>query len=248
VSVLPQRFFVERLAPGLVDVAVMVPPGANPASFEPGFAQRQAVADARLYVAVGHPAFLFEGTWLAPLLAERSDLPVASAAPESAAAGEDPHVWVSPGGARPMARSIAAGLARILPDERGAIDANLARLLADIDALDAEVRDILAPVRGDRFVVLHPAWGSFAREYGLVQVSIDREAKEPDARELALLIESSRAAGVRVIFVQPQFNPTPAQLVAAEIGARIETLDPFAPDWDRNLLRSARAIAEAAVP
>jgi zinc transport system substrate-binding protein len=53
---------------------------------------------------------------------------------------------------------------------------------------------------------------------------------------------------VRVIFVQPQFNPTPAQLVAAEIGARIETLDPFAPDWDRNLLRSARAIAEAAVP
>ena len=92
------------------------------------------------------------------------------------------------------------------------------------------------------------AWEAFAQEYGLVQVSIDREAKDPDARELAQVIASARAAGVRVVFVQPQFDPTPARLVAAEIGARIETLDALAPDWDQNLRRSARAIAAAAVP
>ncbi|MCA9512166.1 MAG: zinc ABC transporter substrate-binding protein, partial [Myxococcales bacterium] len=140
--------------------------------------------------------------------------------------------------------SVARALADALPAERAAIDARLEGLRRDAEALDAELRARLAPVRGRTFLVFHPAFGYLAREYGLVQVAIEDEGKEPDAHELARLVARARDEGVRVIFVQPQFDRAAAQTIADEVGARLEVLDPLAPDWDDNLRRVARALAE----
>ena len=97
-------------------------------------------------------------------------------------------------------------------------------------------------------MVHHPAWGYFAQEYGLEQVAIEHEGKEPDVRQLAELIQRARRDGVQVVFAQPQFDPASAELVAAEIGARVELLDPLAYDWATNLRHVARRIAEGAIP
>jgi len=71
-------------------------------------------------------------------------------------------------------------------------------------------------------------------------------AREPDPRRLAQLIERARALGVAVVFSQPQFDPTSARVVAAEIGARIESLDPLAADWATNLVHVAERLAAEA--
>jgi zinc transport system substrate-binding protein len=248
VSVLPFAAFVEALASDRVSLEVMIPPGANPASYEPTLPQLQRLSRAVLFVKVGHPRFPFEAAWLARLLAERTDLPVVDASAGVEALGDDPHLWVSPRRVRAMAPALADGLVGVLPEHREAILAARVRFEREIDALDAELAETLAPVRGQRFWVYHPAWGHLAADYGLVQRAIEAEGKEPDARALAARLAEARGAGVSVVFAQPQFDAASARVVAAEIGARVELLDPLAPDWADNLRRVARALAEAAVP
>jgi zinc transport system substrate-binding protein len=97
---------------------------------------------------------------------------------------------------------------------------------------------------GRRFYVFHPAWGSFAAEYDLDQVSIEVDNKEPDPRQLATLIQRAREEKARVIFAQPQFSKRSAELLAAEIGARVVVVDPLAHDWETNLRQAAAAFRE----
>ena len=248
VSVLPQRFFVERIAGDAVEVAVMIPPGANPASHEPTIAQLRALHEARLVVTVGHPDFPFERAWLGALLAEAAPPAVIEASAGVDFVPGDPHLWVSPRRARGMARNIAAALAELLPERREAFEARLAALLEEIDRLDAELRDTLSPHKGGRFLVFHPAWGYLAADYGLEQMAVQQHGKDPDPRRLADLIREAREAGIEVIFAQPHFDPTSAEVIADEIGGRVEWLDPLAPDWPDNLRRVARALARGAVP
>jgi zinc transport system substrate-binding protein len=98
-------------------------------------------------------------------------------------------------------------------------------------------------LRGKTFFVFHPAWGYFADEYGLKQVAIEQEGKEPSDEEATALQRSARQQGVKVVFVQPQIASRGAEAVARAIGARVEVLDPLAPDVLDNLVRAARAIA-----
>jgi zinc transport system substrate-binding protein len=248
VSVLPLSYFVEKIAGDLVRVEVMIPPGASPVTFEPSFAQLRAVAAASLYVKVGHPRFAFESARLEGLLADTQDLGVVDASAEIETHTGDPHVWVSPRHARRIAAHLESALEPLLPQHQAELRANLASLLGEIDALDVEIQDLLRGKRGARFVVYHPAWGYFAQEYGLEQVAIEHEGREPDARQLAELIRRAERDGVRVVFAQPQFDPASAELVAAEIGARVELLDPLAYDWAANLRHVALRIAEGATP
>lgn len=246
VSVLPQAWFVERIAGDRVRVVVMLPPGANPATYEPGFRELAAATGASLIVSVGHPAFPFEAAWIEAIVHEAPRAQRVDASKGIDGDALDPHVWVSPRHARRMAQNLHAALVALLPREREALDVNAGALLAEIDAVDAELRARLSTRRGDRFLVVHPAWGYLARDYGLVQWAIEAGGREPGARALAERIAEARAAGIPVVFAQPQFDSTAAELVAAEIGARVEWIDPLAPDWAANLRRVGGLLAEAA--
>lgn len=247
VSVAPQAYLVGRLAGDRVEVETMIPPGANPVSYEPTIRQRRALAEADLYVKLGHPQFPLEAMVLGDLLAENRKVRIVDCSKGVALIAGDPHFWLSPRHLRAIARNTAAGLAAVLPEQRNGIDSQLTRLLAELDELDAEIREMLAVVRGRSFFVFHPAWGYFAQEYGLVQVAIEKDHKTPDSRGLAQLIHEAKLRDVNVIFVQPQFDPRSAELVAHEIHARIEVLDPLAYEVLENLRTAARRIAAATV-
>lgn len=242
VSVLPQQYVVDRIAGGLVRTEVMIPPGASPHLHEPTVAQLRLLHEADLYVKVGHPHFPFERVWLDRLLAETPDLRVVDSSAGIESRAEDPHVWLAPRHVEAMAVAIEAALEDLLPEKRETLRTNLAALRAEIEVLDADLRSTLADKRGRRFLVFHPAWGYFAEAYGLEQIAVEQERKEPDARELAALIEHARREGIRVIFVQPQFDAAAAETLAREVGARVEPLDPLAYDWADNLRRAARAL------
>lgn len=247
VSVPPQAYFVERIAGDLVDVVVMVPPGANPATHEPSVRQMQAISRAALYVAVGHPAFPFERAWLGRFLRENPRITVVTGT-QGEDRADDPHVWLAPSAVRPMVIAIAKALGTVEPAHRATFQANLAELLSAIDSLDGDIRATLAPLPSKRFAVFHPAWGHYARDYGLEQIAIEVDGKEPSAAQLATVIDRLRREGVRIVFVQPQFSKASAEVIASEIGGTVRSIDPLAYDWLGNMRAVTRALAEALTP
>lgn len=245
VSVLPQAYFVRRIAGELVDVEALIPPGANPATYEPTVRQMRAFTDASLYVKVGHPNFPFESAWLDRLLGEAPELPVVDCSRGIQRLPGDPHVWLSPAVARSIAAHLAESLGTLLPAQEDLLQANLQSLLADIDELDDELRRELGEHSGGKILVFHAAWGYFVREYGLIQVAIEQGHREPTAQQLETLIEEAREEGLSRIFMQPQFPRRSAELLAEEIGAEVVTIDPLAPDWLANLRRVGYSFKEA---
>ena len=126
---------------------------------------------------------------------------------------------------------------------------NLAALEKKLDRLDDRVRRKLAPLKGKAFFVYHPAWGYFADEYGLRQVPIEIEGKEPSDAELTELQREVRREKVKVIFAQPQ---TPQRAVRAIIqsveSVRMSILDDLDPDPSAAIQRAADEIAQSAGP
>lgn len=272
VSIVPQRYFVDKIAGDMADTQVMVLPGQSPATYEPSPRQMAALSHASCYIAIGVP---FENVWLPRFQDASSGLAVfhADAGIEKRAMkahhhegeheeaehkeggheevhehhGLDPHIWLSPTLAKTIARNTCDALIAVLPDKESALRANLDDLLGEIDALDASIRTILAPIPQDkrRFLVFHPSWGYFAQDYDLQQIPIEMEGKEPGPAQLAQIIDKARAENIAVVFAQPQFSATSANVVAQEIGGRVEMLDPLAEDWDANLTRAATAFQKA---
>jgi len=158
----------------------------------------------------------------------------------------DPHVWTDPRLVKHMAGTIRDQLTALDP-EHGAVYARRYRAFAaELDALDRDIRSLLDGLSGRKFMVFHPAWGYFARAYGLIQVPIEKDGKESGPRALTALIEQAGREQVQVIFVQPQFSRNSAEQVARAIGGRVVAIDPLAADYADNLRRVARQIAGAA--
>lgn len=261
VSILPQKSFVEKIAGDLADVTVMVPPGASPASYEPKASQMKKITRAEIYFAIGVP---FEKAWLPRFAAQNPKMkivdvtagikkrPMVSHRHEHGSGHHhredslDPHVWLSPPLVAIVAENIAEALKDADPEHAAEYMKNLERFKREIEALDRELRKILEPCRGTAMMVFHPSWGYFANQYGLRQIPIEAEGKEPRSKRLAELIKEAKEEGVKAIFVQPQFSKRAAEAIADSIGAEVVVADPMAADWAESLIDTAKELCKAA--
>ena len=246
VTILPQAEFVENVGGEKVRVTVMVPPGASPHTYEPTPSQMTALAKAEMYAKVGS-GVEFELVWMDKLLATNPDMLVVDCSQgielqemvaedeHEHSEREDPHIWMSPANAQIMVRNICAGLIGVNPENKGYYEQNRDAYLAQLAEIDREIIDSLAGVENRRFMVYHPAFGYFAREYGLTMIPIEKEGKEPTAAGLAHLIEQAKAHDIRVIFAEPQFDPKSAEVIAEAIGGRVVLIDALAKDYIGNL-------------
>ncbi|MBI9085718.1 MAG: zinc ABC transporter substrate-binding protein [Desulfobacterales bacterium] len=147
----------------------------------------------------------------------------------------DPHIWLSPPLVKMQARNILAALQQIDPDHGAVYEANAEEFISEINALDADLRRLFSSRQGMRFMVFHPSWGYFAQAYGIQQIPIEMEGKNPKPAQLEKLIAHAREDGIRVVFVQPQFSTRSAALIAGEIGGSVSVADPLAENWAQNL-------------
>jgi zinc transport system substrate-binding protein len=113
-----------------------------------------------------------------------------------------------------QARTILAALQEADPAHRSVYEANFKVFTEQIDKLDANLKRTFAGKKGLQFMVFHPAWGYFAHAYGLKQVPIEIEGKDPKPAQLKELIQHARENDIKVIFVQPQFSTQSAEVVA----------------------------------
>ncbi len=261
VSIVPQKYFVEKLAGDLVKISVMVPPRANPATYEPKPHQMASLSKAKAYFAIGVP---FESVWLEKISAANPGMIVVQSEQgiekefmedhhhgENSPLGhedkeqeqgrdnrrvKDPHIWLSPPLVKIQARNILDGLLRIDPPHGASYKSGYGEFIAELDALDTKIKGIFAGKgNGMEFMVFHPAWGYFADAYGLKQVAVEIEGKEPGPGDLRELICHAREKGIKVVFVQPEFSTKSAETIAKAIEGQVLFADPLAPDWGRNL-------------
>jgi zinc transport system substrate-binding protein len=254
VSIAPQKFFVEQIGKDLVDVQIMVEPGASPHSYEPKPSQMAVVSKARIYFAIG---VTFERAWLKRISASnprmtvvRTDhgirkLPMAvhhhhgeEKNPEKGhhdPGALDPHIWLSPPLVKVQARNILTALQEVDPIHYSVYEANYQAFEAMLATLDGDLRNIFAGKKGLGFMVFHPAWGYFAEAYGLKQVPVEIEGKDPKPAQLKKLIDHAREHDIKIVFVQPQFSSKSAEQVAREIGGQVAFVDPLAENWPENL-------------
>jgi zinc transport system substrate-binding protein len=145
-----------------------------------------------------------------------------------------------------QARHILDALVAIDPVHQSKYESNYASFMREIDELDAELKALFAGRKGEQFMVFHPSWGYFAEAYGLVQVPVEIEGKDPKPAQLQKLIRHARERHIKVVFVQPQFSAKSAELLSGEIGGQIVYTDPLAENWAGNLREVARKFGAAA--
>jgi zinc transport system substrate-binding protein len=242
VSIVPQEYFVERIGGERVVVEVMVPPGASPATYEPKPSQIESLANADLYVRIRVP---FEEAWMSRIEAANQGMSIVDQSDGiERIDGTDPHVWLSPRLAKTQADNIYQGLVEVDPGGESLYRANLEAFLTDLDELDARIEETLSGLEVREFMVFHPAWSYFARDYGLTMIPVQIEGSDPSAAEMTELVQTARSHNIKVIFAQPEFSTRSADTIAEEIGGRVLLISPLAPDWLENLERVADTFAE----
>ncbi len=267
VSILPEKYLVERVGGDLVDVDVLIQPGADPHLFEPKPSQMKVLARAKIFFALGLP---FEGSLLPRLKNLNPDLnlvhvdegifiyPMETRSGIHGHEGSekenngsqhlpgDTHIWNSPGNVNRIVRNVTSALVRLDPLNRDIYLDNCFSFLLEVDKIDFSLREMLLEKRGSKFLVFHPAWGYFAREYGLVQVPVEIEGKEAKPSDIQALIEIARKDKIEVVLVSPQFSDKSAQILAREINGRVVKIDPLAENWIENMKKAGQIIREAA--
>jgi len=263
VSIQPQKYFVEQIGKEHVDVHVMLAPGASPATYEPKPRQMTALSRTGLYFAIGVP---FEKVWLAKFASANPAMRIVptdqgitkrrmsdvnhffnnnSNGHHDQHGRLDPHIWLAPPLVKIQARHILAALCQSDPVHISAYEANYNSFIKMLDQLDFELRTLFKNHQGLAFMVFHPSWGYFAQAYGLKQISVEVEGKDPKPAQLQALIQFAQAQAIRIIFVQPQFSRRSAIAIAEAIDGELVIADPLAYDWPGNLRRQALQIKAA---
>lgn len=240
VSILPQRYFVKKIGGDHVSVLVMAGPGVLPLTYEPPKGEFKAMKDRDAYFLIGIPP---EDAWLPNITDANPDIKIVDTTLGIERPHNDPHIWLSPRLVKIQASTIADALIEMDPQHEADYRANLDAFLADLDALDADLQTTLQPVAGKTFIVSHPAWGYFARDYGL---KMEAMGDSPNCKSINELAQLAQKENIDIIFYQRGFDEEQPQFLASLIeGARVMPLSPLNPNWENNLRSVSLLLAES---
>jgi zinc transport system substrate-binding protein len=252
VSILPQAGFVEAIGGDKVEVVVMVPPGASPHTYEVTPDQMTQLSKAKMYAKVGSPVE-FELNWMDKLIAVNKNMLVVDCSKgidliksqDPDEPGMDPHIWLSVKNAKIMVQNICNGLVQVDNANKAYYEKNCADYLEKLTKLDDDLAADLSGVKNRSFIVYHPAFGYFARDYNLTQIGVEQEGKEPDADYIVRLIQEAKEQDIHVVFVSPQYSTKSAESIAKEIGGQVVIIDPLAEDFINNMRAIESAMKQA---
>lgn len=247
VSIHPIFDLVRQIAGDDAEVRRILAPGVSPHVFDPTPRDVARLIGADLVVlngaldlwlrnlleASGSRAGIVEVIGFAAvrerLATDFPDLVEFAAAVAGVTLGFNSHVWLDPLLMASAVPELTEALVAIDPSNAEGYRARGAALVADLEALHAELLEALAPVAGAPFVPFHDAWPYFAARYGLdLIVEIEPfPGREPSLSYLRYALGKIRESGARVVFSETQLERRPAEVVAAEAGIRLAELDPL---------------------
>lgn len=245
-SFYPMYDFACKIGGDCIDVTNMVPSGTEPHDWEPSTNDLKNLEKADVFIYNGADM----EPWADDLLVSRSDTLRVVEASENVELrttdGEhehahehedadhhhgdfDPHVWLDPENAKIEMEAIRDALCAADPENSTVFQSNYEKYAAELDALDAEFREKLAPLPNRTIVVAHEAFGYLCDAYGLTQVGIEGLSpdSEPDPGRMAEVIDFVREHSISTIFFEELVAPKVAEAIASETGAQAKMLSPL---------------------
>lgn len=247
VSILPQKYFVKRISGDNFDINVLIPPGASPAVYEPTLKQIKELSLSKLYFRIGY--IPFEQTWMSKIIDSNKHMRIINTAEgvnlikadhhHHSGKGIDPHIWLSPKAVKIQAQNILNALVEMDPDKKLFFQKNYDLFIKKINELDYKIDESLKNIAQRKFVVFHPTWTYFARDYNLEQIPIEIEGKSPSPNDIKTVIDTAKREKIKIIFIQKQFDTDSAEVIADEINGKVIALDPLAENWLENMEKIA---------
>ena len=252
VSIEPLRYVTEQIAGNDFDIRVLVPPGSSPETYEPTPEQMKQVANSLAYIDIGLIDFernlenaIRENMPSVRVINTSENVPLLAGTCGHEAHdhghGTDPHIWLSPKCLKIMAENVYGQLSELYPDSVE-YKAGYERFDRQLDSLDRALQETFAG-RQTAFMIFHPALTYLAHDYGLTQIPLENEGKEPSAAHLRNLIETGRNSGIGKVFFQRQFRKNTVDAIAAELGLEAVAIDPLDGNVTDNILHIAQLIA-----
>lgn len=260
VTIQPLAYFLHQVVGEGYEIHCVVPRGSSPETYDPTPSEMKALAESRAYFMVG--SLGFELAWKEKIAQNNSRLKMidlsegvelihgghncaehATDKPhDHSSIGVDPHYWSSPKECLVLVDNLVAQLSLLYPEEKSKFEANGATLKAEIQQTDRMIRQKLSGASTHSFMIYHPSLAYFARDYGLKQLSIEMGGKEPTPAQLKGMVEQAHREGVRVIFVQQEFNQRNAELIAESTECRLIPINPLSYYWSESLISIANAL------
>ncbi len=244
VSIPPLTSIVKAIIGDDFEVLTLVPAGASPETYEP--TPKQFI-DARNSILLFNTGLLdFEQKITSKIddresiidLHQGVDLITGGcthcSGSHNHAHGVDPHIWTSPVALEIIATNAFNAINSVYPDSIK-YKYNYDSLIIKIKELNRYVSQKIKDSQLPYFIIYHPAFTYYARDYGIEQISIENEGKEPSAKRISTIIKDAREKGIKHIFYQSQFPVSAVQIVAEDIGAICVELDPMKVDVIANI-------------
>jgi zinc transport system substrate-binding protein len=253
VSILPQKYFVEKIAGDKYDVNVMVPPGASHENYDPTPKQIVGLSNAVVYFRVGN--IDFEKTWIQKFsenypdlkfvnLSKKLDL-IESADDNHHHGQTEPHTWMSPRNVKSMAKIIYETLVEMDMKNESFYTLNYKLFIQELDSLNELVRTKFQHSKSNSFIIYHPALTYYARDFGLIQWVIELEGKSPSVQHIRDLIDIAKREKIKAVLVQKQFDVSKAETIANEIGGIVIEIDPLNENWSKEIVDITNKLSEA---
>ncbi len=247
VSILPLKTFVEKVAGDDFEINLLLPPGSSPAAFTLVPSQLKNITRSKCWFRIGHIGF--EYSWKDKIqqvnqnmkvvdLSEGLDLIENEIQPgkeQNVSAGINPHTWMSPALVKQMAGRITEELSLINPEKKEKYHKNYNQFVQEINQLDDEINKALDEYEGHQFIMFHPSLSYYAREYDLIQHSLEPGGKEPTPQRMARLVDFAKKEDIRVIYIQSDLDLEQARVFAEEVEGEIVQMWPLNPAWEENL-------------
>lgn len=258
VTIGPQKYFLSTIVGDHFNVECLVPSGANPESADFTPQQMINLNKSLAYFKIGYMGI--ENTLVEKASQSKPDLKLIDCSvgiqvigeacvhdhgdgDHHGHAGGDPHTWSSVKSAKIIADNMYKAVLDL--DKANEVDylANYNKLVAEFNQTDSIIQSYLDKAPSKSFIIYHPALSYFAEEYGLNQYSIEHEGKNPSPSQLKELIDKAKAEGVKVVFIQKEFDTKNAETIANAIGAKTVTINLLSYYWSEEMIKIAKALA-----
>lgn len=234
-TIFPLADLAREIGGDEVAVISLLPPGASPHTFEPTPREMRVVSQAQVLVSVGAGLDLWGQKLMRTTGVDLRELVVTETLDLLPLIGHehgdgDPHVWLDPYLVKEeIAPKIAETMAAQWPELAPIFQKNLMDFQAELAELDLELEAFSSSFRENKFISFHATWGYLAQRYGLWEIAsvLEYPGQEPSAQWLKDLTDLAKTEGVKIIFIEPQFNPRPAEILADELGGQVFILDPL---------------------
>ncbi len=241
-SILPHRYLLQKIAGSRFEINIMIPPGASPATYDPSPRQLQQLSKSKAYFMTGNLGF--ENAWIKKITSFNKSMPVFDLSSgieliysehhnsnkDNKSINADPHIWLSPKEIKIICRNMYMALKEIIPSDSLIYKHNYYSFLEELDSLDREIKKSLSKLNNRKFFIYHPALTYYARDYELIQISVEHEGKAPSPYHLKQLVNLAEKENIKTIFIQEQFDIENAEVLAHEIEGKIIKINPLDED------------------